>query len=129
MSPTQRTLREARKRGYRAGIVERWLRFAHRKDKEGQSMGFGKRQDLFGIIDIIAITPELTIGIQSCGNTLPQHLEKLLYEKNQECYDWLSCSYRALEIWSWRKVKRKPGKKQMVWRPRIHRFSLEELDI
>lgn len=120
MSPTQRTLKELRKRGYKVGIVERWLGFA------GQ---FGKRQDLFGIIDIIAITPELTIGVQACGSSFSAHIKKLVEEKNQESYDWLVSPYRALEIWSWRKVKKERGKAMMIWKPRIHRLSLTELGI
>jgi len=120
MSPTQRTLKELRKMGYKAGIVERWLRYA------GE---FGKRQDLFGIIDIIAITPEQTIGIQACGNSFAKHYRKLTEEKNQESYDWLSCPNRVLEIWSWRKVKKERGKKIMIWQPRIYRLALEELEI
>ena len=120
MSPTQRTLKELRKRGFKVGIVERWLSFA------GQ---FGKRQDLFGIIDIIAITSEMTIGIQACGNSFAEHYRKLTEEKNQESYDWLACSYRRLEIWSWRKVKVKRGGKAMIWQPRICQITLQDLDI
>ena len=119
MSPTQRTLKALRDRGSRAGIVERWLRYA------GQ---FGKRQDLFGIIDIIAITPSKTIGIQCCGGSFAEHYRTLTEEKNQESYDWI-CSHRSLEIWSWRKVVKKRGSKVKVWKPRIVEITLEDLDI
>lgn len=120
MTPTQRTLRRLREEGYKASVVERWLRYA------GQ---FGKRQDLFGIIDVIAITPDITIGIQCCGGSFAEHYRKLTEEKNQESYDWIVCPYRCLEIWSWRKLLKERGGKAKIWQPRIHRISLEELDI
>jgi hypothetical protein len=44
-SPTQRSLAECRKRGYTAQVVEKWN--SHAK----------VRVDLFGVIDIVAITP------------------------------------------------------------------------
>lgn len=120
MSPTQRTLKALRKEGFRVGIVERFLAFAGK---------FGKRQDLFGIIDIIAITDKETIGIQSCGNSFSAHYKELTEEKNQESYDWLSCPNRRLQIWAWRKVKKVRGQDILIWKPRIHELTLEELDI
>lgn len=117
---TQKTLKELRKQGYRAGVVERWLRYAG---------VYGKRQDLFGIIDIIAISPTETIGVQSCTTSFAAHYRELTEEKNQECYDWLQCPGRKLAIWAWRKVKKERGKDIKVWRPRIHEITLEELEI
>lgn len=119
MTPTQRTLKELRKRGFKAGVVERWLRYA------GQ---FGKRQDLFGIIDIVAITSDVTLGVQSCGNSFTKHYRELTEEKNQESYDWLMCPHRSLEIWAWRKMKKKRGGKAMIWQPRIVEITLRDLD-
>lgn len=52
-SPTQRTLAELRKRGYPlVQVVERWNPFAH------------VRQDLFGIIDVVAVGPDI-VGVQA----------------------------------------------------------------
>ena len=52
MSPTQLTLRELRKRGYMAEVVERWN--PHAKI----------RQDLFKIIDVLGVGPLGTVGVQ-----------------------------------------------------------------
>ena len=126
MSPTQRTLAELRKQGYRAGIVERWLRYAGT---------FGKRQDLFGIIDIIAISPYITLGVQCCSTGMQEHWNKLTVEKNQESYDWLQSPDRKLQIWGWRKLRKKgliksgAKKKGHYWEPRIFHVTLESLDI
>jgi len=118
MTPTQRTLKALRDKGYQAGVVERWLRYA------GE---FGKRQDLFGIIDILATTPDTTLGVQSCGNSFAKHYRKLTNEEVDGSYKWLICPHRKLEIWSWRKVKKRRGGKVMVWRPRIVEITLEDL--
>ena len=52
MSPTQLTLRELRRLGYRAEVVEKWNPHAF------------VRQDLFGIIDVLAVGHGETIGVQ-----------------------------------------------------------------
>ena len=132
---TQRTLKGLRAKGYNAGVVERWLRYAGK---------FGKRQDLFGIIDIIAISPDKTIGVQACSGGFAEHYKTLTEERKYESLSWLSNPDRKLEIWCWRKVKRKLKKKKkpkrktkkkkkkrvskaMVWRPRIVEITLEDL--
>lgn len=52
-SPTQRTLAYLRKQGMLCGVTEKWNQFAH------------IRQDLFGFIDIVAISPDHGIvGVQ-----------------------------------------------------------------
>jgi hypothetical protein len=133
---TTRTLKTLREKGYRAGVVERWLRYAGK---------FGKRQDLFGIIDIIAISPEETLGVQPCSGSLKKHIDKITKEKKQETIDWLSNPTRRLEIWSWRKLKKKLKKKakkskrkrktnkkrrvskMFIWKPRIVEITLKDL--
>jgi len=120
MRPTERTLKLLREEGYRAAVVERWLRYA------GQ---FGKRQDLFGIIDVIAISSDVTLGVQACSGSVVSHYEKLIKEKNQECFDWLSHPDRTLEIWAWRKILKEKGKKMKIWQPIIRRITLDDLDV
>ena len=119
MSPTQRTLKLLREQGYRAAVVERWLAYAGK---------FGKRQDLFGIIDVLAISDILTLGVQVCSGSASGHLKKLTLEKNQECHDWLSHPDRILEIWAWRKLLKKHGGKAKIWVPKIVRVTLEDLE-
>ena len=117
-SNTQRTIRELRNQGRVCGIVERFN--AH--------VGpHGVRQDLFGIIDIIALDPERgVVGIQSCGSDFAAHERTILNERTQEAIDWLSTPGAKLELWGWRKVKLKRGGKAERWSPRIREFTLED---
>ena len=89
LTPTQRTIRELRNQGRVCGIVERW----------NQHVGpHGIRQDLFGIIDVIALDPQRgVVGVQSCGSSFAAHARKLLDERTQECIDWLSTPGTVLE--------------------------------
>ena len=117
-SPTQRTIRALKDQGRVCGIVERYN--AH--------VGpHGIRQDLFGIIDIIALDPERgVIGIQSCGSDFAAHERKILIERAQESIDWLSTPGAKLELWGWRKVKLKRGGVAMRWSPRMREFTLAD---
>jgi len=117
-SPTQRTIRALKDQGRVCGIVERYN--AH--------VGpHGIRQDLFGIIDIIALDPERgVVGIQSCGSDFAAHERKILEERAQESVDWLSTPGAKLELWGWRKVKLKRGGVAMRWQPRVREFTLAD---
>lgn len=117
MTPTQRTIRELKNQGRKCGIVER---FNHHVGSHGI------RQDLFGIIDIIALDPERgVIGIQTTGNDFSGHLKKITDEMAQSTVDWLQTPGAFLELWAWRKVKLKRGGKAMVWRPRIKEITID----
>lgn len=118
MTPTQRTLRELKTRGLKCAMVEKWN--AHAKI----------RQDMFGIIDIIALDPTRGIvGVQSTGTDFSEHDKKLMVEKAQECKDWLSTPGAHLELWSWRKVSLKRGGKAKVWAPRIKIYTLDDFSV
>lgn len=129
LSSVQRTLQAMRNQGRICGIVERFN--AH--------VGpFGIRQDLFGIIDIICLSPDMGVaGIQACGQDFKAHQRKILEEKAQESIDWLETKIRCthcsrltkattLELWGWRKVKLRPGAKAMRWKPRVRIFTLDD---
>jgi hypothetical protein len=89
---------------------------------------FGQRQDMFGIIDIVSLCPiRGIIGVQSCGNSFSEHWRKLTEEKADITHEWLSCGGK-LYIYSWRKVKKRRGGKQMIWHPRIKEITLEDVD-
>lgn len=119
MSSTQRTIKAMRDQGRICGIVERFLAYAGK---------YGKRQDLFGFIDIIVLDPETgIIAIQSCSSGFKAHIRKMTEEKNEALYEWLK--HAEVELWGWRKVKYKRGSKAMRWRPRIADFWLEGEDI
>lgn len=123
LSPIQRTLRELRASGRKCEKVERWNPFAGRVD------GVGIRQDLFGIIDILALDPERgVIGIQVCsGSSWAKHFMKMTMEKVQDTYDWLSTPGTCLELWGWRKVKAKRGGKAMLWQAKVREICLGDL--
>ena len=123
--PTQRTLKALRDKGLICGVVERFNPYA------GQ---FGIRQDLFGIIDIIALDHSKgVIGVQSCGTAFSDHHRKLTEEKAQECIDWLKTPGASLELWGWRKVKMKlkSGKRSKVdkYEPRVRVYTLEDFGV
>lgn len=118
LSAVQRTLRAMRDQGRVCGIVERYNQYAG---------PFGRREDLFGIIDIIALDPERgVVGIQACGQDFKAHITKITEEKAQESIDWLETPGTALELWGWRKVKLRPGAIAMRWKPRVRIFTLDD---
>lgn len=118
MSPTQRTMRVLRVRGTICEVVERFNSYAGK---------YGQRHDLFNIIDILALDPELGVGgIQCCGISFKNHIDKIIQEKAQETYDWLNTPGTYLEIWGWRKVKLHRGGKAMRWKARIGEIFLNE---
>jgi hypothetical protein len=113
-------MRELRNQGRVCGIVERW----------NQHVGpHGIRQDLFGIIDIIALDPQRgVVGIQSCGSDFAAHFRKLTEERAQESIDWLSTPGAKLELWGWRKVKLKRGGVAVRWQPRVQEITLADFE-
>lgn len=119
LTPTQRTLRSLRERGLICAIVEKWNAFAG---------PHGIRQDLFGIIDVLALDPQRgVIGVQSTGQDYASHFRKLTVEMAQQTIDWLSTPGTSLELWSWRKVKLARGGKAMVWRPRVRVITMGDV--
>jgi len=129
LSSVQRTLRSMRDQGRICGIVERF----------NSHVGpFGVRQDLFGIIDIIALSPDFgVVGIQACGQDFAKHVRTIMEEKAQESIDWLETKAKcaschsltpatSFELWGWRKVKLRPGAKAMRWKPRVRIFTLDD---
>ncbi|MCF8051577.1 MAG: hypothetical protein K9L59_10095 [Desulfobacterales bacterium] len=119
LSPTQRTIRELRNQGRVCAIVEKF----------NPHVGpHGIRQDLFGIIDVLALDPERgVVGIQCTGQDFAGHLRKLTEERSQETHDWLSTPGTALELWGWRKIKLRRGGKAMRWAPRVREITTEDV--
>jgi len=124
MTPTQRTLKALKGKGLTCGIVERWLPIPG-------IPGGGKRQDLFNILDIIAIAPGRTIGVQSCGQSFAAHLKTLTEDRAEESRAWIEAG-NELELWGWRKLKAKKQDgsygKAMRWAPRVRVITLKEVD-
>lgn len=119
-SPTQRTLALLKAKGLKYAVVERFL----------SHVGpHGKRQDMFGIIDIVALDHKRgVIGVQSCGTAFSEHVNKLFGEGRQSCIDWLSTPGAMLVLVGWRKLKLKRGGKAVRWTPRIQWFKLEDFE-
>lgn len=91
MSPTQLTLRELRKRGYTAEVTERWNPFAK------------IRQDLFGIVDVLGVGPDGTIGVQATSYANISHRVRKIAESDKIAA--LREANWTIEVWGWRKVK------------------------
>ena len=118
-SPTQRTLKALRDMGRTPGIVERFNQYA------GQH---GKRIDLFGFIDIVALDPiKGIVGVQSCGDSHSAHKKKILGECRDKAIEWIKCG-GTIELWSWTKRVMVRGKKAMRWTPRVEEITLEMLE-
>jgi len=103
--PTQRTLKKLRAEGYLCAIVEHWNQFAH------------VRQDLFGIIDIVAIHPQHkgVFGIQCTDDSsVSKHLKKA--KENTYLPVWLKAGNR-FEVWGWG-LKGKVGERK-TWQVRV----------
>lgn len=112
MTPTERSLRLLRDRGWTAGVVERRL-----------PRGF-TTVDLFGFADIVACIPHATFptpgivehgGIKAIQTTSGSHtadrVKKILAEPRAKA--WLESGGR-IEVWGWRKLKPR-GVKRPRW--------------
>lgn len=116
-SPTKRTMQYLRARGFMCGVTERFDQ--HRGP-------FGRRVDLFGFVDLLAVDSERTIAVQACvGSSVAARRMKIIAERTDEARAWLSHPSREIEVWGWRKLK-VPG--QRKWFPRIERITLATLD-
>ena len=115
-TPTQRTLKALRGMGLTVDICERWI-------KNPMLPAGGFRKDLFGFIDLIALSDTEVIGVQSCGQDFKAHIDKIISDDLREnVLRWLSVA--RLECWGWRRLKKKRGGKAMIWRPRIAVFNI-----
>lgn len=117
-SPTQRTIKALRKDGFECGVVERF-------NPHGGPHGI--RQDLFGFIDVIAVSTEGVIGVQCCaGSGHAAHKTKIL--ANDIAPQWIRAGGR-IQIWSWSKKKLKRGAKAMRWQPRMEELTALDLPV
>lgn len=111
-SPTQRSLKYLRDRGYTAQVVEHWNPFARR------------RIDLFGVLDVVAIRGDAygVLGVQTTsGSNLAARRTKAL--DSDQLYIWLSSGNRFhLHGWSKRGAK---GKRKL-WTCRVVEVTLDD---
>ncbi len=113
MTPTARSLAKLKADGYTAQVVEKWN--PHSKT----------RLDLFGIIDIIAISAESAkiLGIQATsGSNVSARMKKALAEPRLAT--WLM-SGGEFEVWGW--AKQGPRGKRKTWTLRYEPIRLKDL--
>ncbi len=115
MKTTTRTIQHLRKLGLKCQTVEQYNIYSH------------KYKDLFNIIDIILLDSSRgVVGIQACGKDYQAHVRKMTIDEVDSTRAWLDAG-GFLEIWSWRKLKKVRGGKQMVWKPKIREIKLGDL--
>lgn len=106
-SPTQRSLAECRKRGWEAQVVERFNVWSKR------------RVDLFGVIDIVAITEDGILAIQATSGT--NHASRVAkIGEEPRAAKWVKAG-GILEVWSW--AKRGPRGGRKTWTLRVERVG------
>jgi len=104
-SPTQRTLNLLRKDGYIAQVVERWNPYAK------------VRQDLFGIIDVLAMHSEVTgvVGIQATSySNISSRVQKTM--QSEHIKTWLQAG-NGFYVHGWKK-------KGSRWECHMREFSI-----
>ena len=100
----QRSLKRIKERKWVYWITEKWNSYTR------------TREDLFQFCDILCLDEDRTIAIQACGSDYQPHVRKI--KENEWVRPWLKGG-RELQIWSWRKLKKKRGGKAMVWKVRV----------
>jgi hypothetical protein len=101
-SPTELTLKKWRKAGYLCAVVEKWN--PHVKI----------RQDLFGCIDVLAVGPDGTIGIQSTSYSNVSARVRKIEDMPETVTALRNAGWRVL-VEGWRKPK--------------HRWESREVDV
>lgn len=94
MSPTERSLKYLRKLGYFAVVTERWNSFAR------------CRQDLFGIVDVLAIRRGETLAVQCTSHeNVSSRVNKIA---DHESTPKLREAGWRFEVHGWKKGARQP---------------------
>jgi len=89
VTPTQRSLKHLRDAGYLVAIVERWNPHAR------------IRQDLFGVLDLVAIRDDVTLGVQTTsGSNVAARVRKIA---EADAVPALRRAGWALVVHGWRK--------------------------
>jgi len=89
MTPTQRSLAHLRAAGWQVAIVEHWNPFAR------------IRQDLFGVLDLLAVRDGVTLGVQTTsGNNVSARVRKIA---ESETVPALRDAGWLLHVHGWRK--------------------------
>ena len=112
--PGQRTLQECRRLGWRAQMVEKWVPQA------------GRRIDLFGFGDVLAVHPEGILLIQATTQAnAASRVTKITQECAQAALDWIEAG-GEIEVWGW--AKRGPAGRRKLWTVRRQAVTAEMLE-
>jgi len=102
-------------RGYRIEMVERFNAYS------------GKRNDLLGCIDYLAMAPgKKIVGIQSFTSGWSEHERKIIKEWPEELIFWLSLKNTSFWFIGWRRLKLKRGGKAYRVVPRLGKVKLKK---
>lgn len=111
---TKRTLDALRKQGYTAQVVERWCSFSKR------------RVDLFGCIDVVAVSEKGTLGVQATvRGEISKRVRKIVEECHEAAKQWLMAGNR-LSVWGWQKMG--PKGKRQVWTLKEREITTADFD-
>lgn len=68
------------------------------------------------------------VGIQVCGGSdAAAHERKITIDKRKHAVMWLRCGGK-IELWIWRRVNHETRKRLKVWRPKVKRITIEDLN-
>jgi len=124
--PVQRTKAWLKERGIPCWVVEKYIRYAPGDPRK--KIRPGERQDMFGIIDVVALYPDYICGIQcGSGSGNAGHIRKLMEERREESILWTSYPYTKLEVHSWRQLLVKRGGKRKRWEPLVTVIDADDL--
>jgi len=124
-APTARSLAWCRRKGWHAGVVEKWLPYLGGKPREPGKGGAGIRRDLFGCFDLVVVAwsepapggdgqqllaAPLIVGVQACAAA--SHAARVAKVAAAPVLPaWIAAGGRA-EVWSWSK-KGAAGKRKL----------------
>lgn len=112
-SPTQRSLKYYRDKGFLVGITEHWNPHAF------------IRQDLYGFIDLLAINDKITVAIQATStDNVGARIKKILALPSAK--QWVQGKNRYLIVIGWKRYKKAEARK--FWRPTIKMINREDFN-
>jgi hypothetical protein len=96
-SPTVLSLRHLRADGWTVDVCERWV------PNFGGGAGPGKRHDLFGLVDLVALKGSETLGVQTTSHTnFNARLNKITDDEHREAFVALKAAGWGIVVHGWR---------------------------
>lgn len=106
--PTERTLQHLGKDGWLPDVTEKWVPVW----RNGEMVPHGKRKDLFGVVDVIALPPleewsepPKYIQVTSAGG-LSARIKKMQTETFEKAARLARNPHITLELWGWEKLEK-----------------------